>query len=271
MTLADEPRHGPGEGDALGDADTHADSDEAFEGDEYEDDDDAPADPGETAPEGADGTAPPVRKRRRLRRRPPAERKKLSTMLEEIGADTTRERISVADLINAMDARAFGALLLIFAFPNALPAPPGTSGILGLPLLYLAAQMMLGRKPWLPKLIAARSMARSDFVGLVERVNPWLHWADKFMAPRLQFLVTPRAEQALGAFVLVLAVVLVLPIPLGNMLPAFAICMIALGILESDGLWVSIGIAIGVGALIIAWAVVYALVRATIFLIARAF
>jgi hypothetical protein len=247
--------------------------DSGDEWDEFEDEDAADDEFGHDSPAAAaeEGTAAPVRKRRRLRRKPPVERKKLSTMLEEIGADTTRERISVADLINAMDARAFGALLLIFAFPNALPAPPGTSGILGLPLLYLAAQMMLGRKPWLPKLIAARSMARSDFVGLVDRVNPWLHWADRFMAPRLQFLVTPRAEQALGAFVLILATVLVLPIPLGNMLPAFAICMIALGILESDGLWVSIGIAIGIGALIIAWAVVYALIRATIFLIVRAF
>jgi hypothetical protein len=209
--------------------------------------------------------------RRFRRRKAPVERKKLSTMLEEIGADTSRDRISVADLISAMDARAFGALLLIFAFPNALPAPPGTSGILGLPLLYLAAQMMLARKPWLPKLIAARSMARTDFVGLVDRINPWLTWADRFMAPRLQFLVSPQAQRVLGAFMLVLSIVLVLPIPLGNMLPAFAICMIALGVLERDGLWILIGITIGLGALVIAWAVVYALVRATIFLILRAF
>jgi hypothetical protein len=213
----------------------------------------------------------PVGTRRRRRRRPPAERKKLGTILEEIALDTTRTRVSVEDLLRAMDGRAFGALLLIFAFPNALPTPPGTSGILGLPLLYLSAQMMLGRPPWLPRLIAVRSMAHADFGSLVEKVNPWLIWADKFMAPRFQLLVSPQAERLLGAFILVLATVLVLPIPLGNMLPAFAICLIALGVLEKDGLWVLAGIGVGVSALMIVATVVWALFRAIFFLVFNAF
>lgn len=67
--------------------------------------------------------------------RPKPERKRLSAILDEIAADESRARIAVADLVTAMEARAYGALLLIFALPNVLPAPPGTSGILGLPLL----------------------------------------------------------------------------------------------------------------------------------------
>lgn len=216
-------------------------------------------------------TSPVTGLRRRRRRKVPVERKKLTAILEEIASDTSRDRVSVEDLVRVMDVRAFGALLLIFAFPNALPTPPGTSGILGLPLLYLSAQMMLGRPPWLPRLIAIRSMTRHDFNALVERVNPWLTWADKFMAPRFQVLVSPQAERLIGAFVLLLASVLVLPIPLGNMLPAFAICLIALGVLEKDGLWILAGIGVGVSALIIVSTVVWALMRAAAFIVMNAF
>ena len=209
--------------------------------------------------------------RLRLRLRPQRPRRKLAEILSELAADTTRSRVSIADLVAAMHGRAFGALLLVFGFPNALPAIPGTSGILGLPLLFLAFQMMLGRQPWLPKVISLRSMSRDDFANLVERVNPWLERADRFTAPRLQFLVTPRAERAIGAVVLLLAIVLTLPIPLGNMLPGLAICLIALGVLERDGLWIGGGVLVGAVAVAVVWGVVYALARAAWFVVTGTF
>jgi hypothetical protein len=206
-----------------------------------------------------------------LRRKSHPERKRLATILEEVAADTSRDRISITDLMQSMEGRAMGALLLIFAVPNALPAPPGTSGILGLPLLYLSVQMMLGRLPWLPRIIASRSLARKDFATLVDRIVPWLDRADRLMAPRLQWLCGAGAQQLLGLVCLVLALVLFLPIPLGNMLPAFAICLIALGVLERDGLWIVLGLIVGVLSVIIVSGVIYGLFRAVVFLVTNAF
>jgi hypothetical protein len=208
---------------------------------------------------------------RRFRRKSYPERKRLATILEDIAADDSHDRVSIDLLMRSMDGRAMGALLLLFAVPNALPTPPGTSGILGLPLLYLSVQMVLGRLPWLPKIIAARSMARRDFAALVERVIPWLDRADRLMAPRLQWLCGPRAQQALGIACLVLAVVLFLPIPLGNMLPAFAICLIALGVLERDGLWIVLGLLTGTISLVVVSGVIWALTKALVFLVVNTF
>lgn len=215
--------------------------------------------------------APERRLRRRFRRRPPRPRRKLSELLDEMAQDSSRERVALADLVRAMHGRAFGALLLVFALPNALPAIPGTSGVLGLPLLFLSAQMMLGRAPWLPRFIAERGMARSDFRALVDKVNPWLEWASKFTAPRLQGLVEPWPEKIVGAFCLILSIVLVLPVPFGNMLPAFAICLIALGVLERDGLWVLGGVVSGVVALVVASGVIYAMLRGAWLLVTTTF
>jgi len=198
-------------------------------------------------------------------------RRRLSEVLEEIALDPMRDRISIADLIAAMDGRAFGALLLIFALPNVLPTPPGTSGILGLPLIFLAAQLMMGRKPWLPAFIATRSMERSAFATLVGKMTPILGRAEKLLVPRLAFMITPAAQKGLGAALLILALVLALPIPLGNMLPALAMTIISLGMLERDGLWVGIGLILGVVSLVIVWGVVWALVAGAIFLLQNAF
>lgn len=226
---------------------------------------------GHDDPFGGHGGEAASARRRRLRLGAPRPRKKLSEILDELAGDSTRTRVSLADLVRAMHGRAFGALLLVFAFPNALPAIPGTSSILGLPLLFLSAQMMLGRPVWLPKVVSLRSMSRDDFANLVDRVNPWLEWADRFTAPRLSFLGETAAQRLIGAFCLILSVVLVLPVPLGNMLPGIALCLIALGVLERDGLWIAGGVIVGGVALLVAWGVVYALARGAWFLITNAF
>ncbi|EPX87278.1 putative ABC-type transport system, permease component [Rubellimicrobium thermophilum DSM 16684] len=209
--------------------------------------------------------------RLRLRRNRGAEPRKLTAILTDLAHDPARERVSLSDLIEAMDERAFGALLLVFAVPNALPTIPGTTAILGLPLVFLAFQMMIGQHPRLPQAIAKRSIPREDFARLVARINPWIDRADRLTAPRLQFLVAPKVEQAIGAFVMILAILVTLPIPLGNMLPAFAICLIALGVLERDGLWIGIGVAVGLLSLLVAGFVVLALLRAGLLLLTAAF
>jgi len=201
----------------------------------------------------------------------PGRQQTLSQLLSEIGADTSRQRISVNDLITLMGGRGRAGLLLVFAFPNVLPAPPGVSGILGLPLIYLAFQTMLGRVPWLPRFIGERAMPRERFAQLVDRLAPWLARAERLLRPRWSVLVGHRAENVLGAVCLVLAVVLALPIPLGNMLPAFAICLIALGILERDGVWTSIGLLVGLGSLVLVSGVVYALTKSFMFIFLNAF
>lgn len=194
----------------------------------------------------------------------------LSELLTRIAADETRERISVADLLAALQDRAVAALLLIFALPNVIPVPPGTSALLGAPMLFLAAQLALGRRPWLPRVIAARSMPRSHFAAVVARAAPWLARAERLLRPRCSALCKPPAEYGLGVVCLLLAGIVFLPIPLGNMLPAFAICVLALGILERDGVWVLAGLVTAVASVALVWGVLYAFVRAAIFFVTKA-
>lgn len=171
--------------------------------------------------------------------------------------------------MEALGDRALGALMFIFAVPNILPVPPGTSAVLGTPLVFLAAQMTFGRQPWLPALVAKRSLSREDFAVLMGRAIPWLVKAEKLLRPRMTALASPPVEYALGLVCLLLALVLALPIPLGNMLPALAISVLALGMLERDGCWIVAGLAAAMVAAAVVSGVVFALMKAVVFMLAE--
>lgn len=162
-------------------------------------------------------------------------------MLRDL-ADGSESRVSVASILHAFGDRAFGALLLVFALPNALPMPPGTSAVLGAPLIFIAFQLMIGRPVlWLPRLITDRSMKREDFRTLATKIEPWIHRLERLLKPRARILTTPFADRLTGAACFILSLVLALPIPLGNMPPAVAITAFALGMLESDGVAIGVG------------------------------
>ena len=193
----------------------------------------------------------------------------LSQILTLIADDETRQRISLGDLITALRDRAIGALIFVFAFPNTIPMPPGASSILGAPLLFLTAQLALGRSAWLPKIIAGRSIDRTHFAAVVRRIAPWLARAERLLRPRIQILTRPPVENLIGAICLLLSIILFLPIPMGNMPPAIAICLFALAILERDGIWVLAGLGAAIAAVAIVWGVLFALIQSALFLLSR--
>ena len=192
---------------------------------------------------------------------------RLSAILLAIAQAQDRERISIGDLLSALRRRALGALLFIFAVPTALPMPPGVSAVVGAPLLFLSAQLMLGIKPWLPRIITDRSLSRVDFEKVVTAVSPWLARAEGIMRPRRTFMAHRPRVPRVGVVAVIMSMVLFLPIPLGNMLPSVAICIMSLGLLERDGVWVLIGLATSVAAVVIVWGVLWALMFGALFVV----
>lgn len=202
-------------------------------------------------------------------RKPRMER--LSRALIRIGREATGERITIGDLLAALQGRAFGALMFVFAAPNMLPSPPGLAGVLGLPLLVLSTLLMMGRDPWLPDFIARRSIATEAYRSMVERATPWIRRAERLLRHRLDLFTSAPAQRLIGGLILFVTIVLLIPVPFGNLLPSFAITVLALGLLGRDGVWIIGGIFASVVAT--AWVGVlgYALVKSAIFVVLNAF
>jgi hypothetical protein len=160
---------------------------------------------------------------------------RISEILDGL-AGSKRKTVSVQDVLEAFGDRAFGALLFVFAAPVALPMPPGVSAILGAPLLFITAQLMVGRRTlWLPKALSERTMTRADFVALMGKLSPYLTWLERRLKPRFTFLYNPWLDRVTGLIGLILAIIVFLPIPFGNMLPALALSAFGLGVAERDG------------------------------------
>ncbi|MVA58799.1 exopolysaccharide biosynthesis protein [Agrobacterium vitis] len=195
----------------------------------------------------------------------------LSQILFRIAEDETRARVSIGDIFEALGDRAFGALILIFALPNIVPTPPGTSAITGAPLVFLAAQLMLGWQPWLPGWITKRSLARADFSAIVARIVPWLARGERLLKPRFGLLVKGPAENLLGIMAFILAIILALPIPLGNILPAIALSLFAFALLEKDGLYAVVGSVVFLLSIVVVAGVIVALGKAALLLFSISF
>lgn len=172
----------------------------------------------------------------------PARRPLLSHVLKQMADGIVADRVSLADVMRMLRGRSYGALVTFFGTPLILPHVPGLSTILGVPLLFLTGQLAVNRRmPYLPGFIADRSVTREDFQKTIQVMVPWLARAEAVLRPRWKPLTGRIARQAMGVMSLLLAIILVLPIPFGNMLPGLAITFFGLAILARDGLFALAG------------------------------
>jgi hypothetical protein len=114
----------------------------------------------------------------------------------------------------------------------------------GIAISLIGACLAIGREPWLPRFIMNRrlSTARSDqlLIGAIKVARR----LEKFVRPRLPFLHAGPGMLRLIGFGIVIAgvgLMLPLPIPFSNSIPAWAVVLLAVGMMEKDGLCVLLG------------------------------
>jgi hypothetical protein len=189
----------------------------------------------------------------------------LSELVREV-SKTQATNLTLGELVDLFGARALAGLLLILGLICALPLPPGATTVFGLPLLLLAPQLLFdARAPWLPARVRNRRVRAADLKPGLARVAPWLEKMEALSRPRLRFVVGGAGRRVIGLICTVFAVVLILPIPLGNMLPAATVSLFSLALVQRDGVLALAGYlfaAASVGALLLAADLIGAMLRA---------
>ncbi|MGH6926991.1 MAG: exopolysaccharide biosynthesis protein [Dongiaceae bacterium] len=177
-----------------------------------------------------------------LRARP----QRVSELLEQLARTWPGERISLGDITRLLGDRGYGVLMLILALPGLLP---GISSIAAVPLALVALQLAIGLpRPWLPRFLANRSLSRADFSRMIERALPYIARIERLLRPRLSAVAGPVGERVMGLACLALALLLTIPI-LFNMPLVVPIALMALAILERDGVLAAVGLLAGCLAL----------------------
>jgi len=195
---------------------------------------------------------------------------KASDLLAQIANSAEGETISIGEFVSLLGERSFALAILIFSLPNSLPVPgiPGFSTITGLPILFIALQLVAGKhKIWLPKSVSEKTFSNAFLKKVVTKAMPVVQWLERFLHPRFGFVCGPIGERVIGLLIATMAFILVLPIVGGNFLPGASISLLALALLESDGifacfsmafcllsLWFMYSIVVWALKLLIAWA-----------------
>ena len=151
--------------------------------------------------------------------------------------------IKLGEVIEETAERGFSLIIALLVLPFLFPMPPGLSGVMGIGCLVLGMQMALGRRhPWLPKQVAKLEFPRGLTQKLLKHVRRFTVWLEKLVRSRWwQVANNSYIGRVNGCCIAWLSILLMLPIPLTNPLPATAILLLAIANIEADGLVMCIG------------------------------
>jgi hypothetical protein len=164
-------------------------------------------------------------------------------------ADAT---VLFGDLIERLDQRAFGIVLVLLALPCAIPGPPAITSFIGVPLAMVGVQMAMRRPvPWLPRRLRDYRLSQAAVNRFVAKALPFVERLEAVSRPRWESITFGTAERLLGLLIAVLGLCIMVPLPLSNMPPGVSITIMGLALIERDGVLLTLGLAAAAVALVI--------------------
>ncbi|HEV7227175.1 exopolysaccharide biosynthesis protein [Brevundimonas sp.] len=179
-----------------------------------------------------------------------------SQVLTDVGAKD-HPKLTVGELVDAFGERGFGAVLLILGLLSALIGTiPGTTTIIGIPILIIGAQLLFRRDElWLPGWILKRDLPRPAFAEAAAKVKGRLERVERFSRPRLIFMSGDLSEALIGLMCVIWAAVLMLPLIGFNLVPSLIVAAFGFGLMQKDGVVMLIGWVGSLGMAIFTWVV----------------
>jgi hypothetical protein len=171
-----------------------------------------------------------------------------SDLLKRLTDEAPKDTVDLDWLLGHLQKRAFGLLLLILAIAILIP---GLGIVASIAITFPAVEMMLGRdRPTLPRLLTKRSFATRRFTHWAERSLPFLKLVERVSRSRWHTPVDAN-KRAVGLLVLLLTISGIRPLPLINVLPAVTIALLAIALLQEDGLLLAVAFVIGILSLLV--------------------
>jgi hypothetical protein len=154
------------------------------------------------------------------------------------------KKLTMGSLIKGLGNRSIGILLMLLAVPTFL-SPPGApfAAIMSVGIALIALQMLLGRREInLPQQVAKRELPGKFGRKFLVFGFRAFRWIEKRMSPRLANMVSHSMQPFLGGVIALLALIIFLPIPGGNLIPGIAVFVIGAGLAIGDGVAVIVGL-----------------------------
>jgi len=180
---------------------------------------------------------------------------RVSAILTELVDAGMPDQVSLGWLLGHLEVSSFGAAMLVLGIAGMAPLISVPAGLL---LIPLAGQLIAGhRNVVLPAAIAARPISSKRIGPVLRGASVVCRHIERFIRPRGRHVF--GMNRLIGVIVLLLALTMFIPVPFSNLVPGFAIAMIALGYLERDGLLLALSLIAASVALVVALGTIYGL------------
>lgn len=164
------------------------------------------------------------------------------------------DRVSGDELLAVFGARTYGPLILMpsLLLVSPLSAIPGFSTLMGVTIVLIAGQMLLGREtPWLPALVLRRSVPRERLARAARVLRRVARAVDAVVRPRLSALTGGVCARAIA---LVCACIgLVIPpmevVPMTSTTAGAVVAVFALALTAGDGVLALAAILLALGGI----------------------
>lgn len=164
---------------------------------------------------------------------------RLSEQLQQLAAREERADLTLGDLMNELQGRVYTLLLVILALPMCQPVPlPGLSTPFGVAIALLGLRFAFQQHPWMPKRLLACKLTGSFFPAVMRGGARILGVFEKLLHPRMVGVFQLGHLRFLAGVVICicgLLLLLPLPIPGTNLLPALTVILTAAAFSERDG------------------------------------
>jgi hypothetical protein len=173
---------------------------------------------------------------------------KLSQLLTQLLVEYTDRPLPLSVVLEKVGNSGFGTIAGILIIPMLIPLPiplAGFSALVGSGIILVGCQLALGyNKPYLPQRIARIELSPAASQKILKQIDRLLRPLERMSRHRLsKFSNSGWSCRVSGACLAwdALLMSLPLPIPLTNLVPAYTILFLAIGLLEFDGLFILIG------------------------------
>jgi len=170
----------------------------------------------------------------------------IARLLRRLSDDGGEAGLTLEEIRDRLDERAYGLLILLLSIPCLVPGLYGVPQVVGVAILLLAGQMLVGREePWLPRWLLNLRAKASWLKAMADFAESKLGWIDRFSRPRLRRFADGPGEKLAAAFMILATLTIVLPMT--NTIPSVALALLSVGLIQRDGLFVIGGAVVATG------------------------
>lgn len=167
-----------------------------------------------------------------------------SVVLMKIYADLPSQGMTLRQLLDKLGSRGRLALCILLSVPFLLPVSiPGSSTPFGLVMAIVGIGVITDKPIHLPRFLADKNIEMQYLQPILHKAINLIGRIERFTHPRYPML-TGKLSSIINGLVMILSAVLLMipmPLPFANTIPAYGVLFLAAGNLEKDGLLILAG------------------------------